>query len=340
MTGKKKLIVRSPGRINLIGEHTDYNEGYVLPAAISKYIEVELSKRDDFMVALVSVNEGQSFECSLHAIEQSGIQWPDYVLGVVKELQQRNMPLKGFNLTISGDIPMGAGLSSSAAYENAVVFALNEAFGLGLNKIEMIHISKACENNFVGLQCGIMDMFASMMGKKDQAIQLDCRSLQYEYFPLELGNYGIVLLDTRVKHNLASSEYNTRRKECETGVALVKNKYPFVNSLRDATIQMLNECIEDPVIKKRCVYVVEEIQRVQDACARLKEGNLAEFGKLMYATHKGLSECYEVSCDELDFLVEACKKYTAIAGARMMGGGFGGCVISLMNKETAQDIIN
>ncbi|MBN8838485.1 MAG: galactokinase [Sphingobacteriia bacterium] len=338
LVSNRKITVQSPGRINLIGEHTDYNLGFVLPAAINKYVTVEIEERNDELIELISINNQQTYRTSLSEIHQSTLHWPDYALGVVSELQKANHSIKGFSAIISGNIPVGAGLSSSAAYECAMVFALNEVFNLGLTKQEMVQLAQAAENNFVGLQCGIMDMFASMMGKENHAIRLDCRSLDYEYFPVVLGDFKIVLLDTQVKHSLASSEYNTRRKECEIGINLIKQKYPSIQSLRDATLNMVNDCITDITVKKRCTFIVEEIERVLNACTLLNEGKLAEFGREMYATHNGLSRQYEVSCQELDFLVNECLGYKEILGARMMGGGFGGCIISLMHKDAIDNI--
>jgi galactokinase len=226
-------------------------------------------------------------------------------------------------------------MSSSAALECSTIFALNELFQLKLDRITMIKMAQKAENEFVGVQSGIMDQFASMLGKKNNVIKLDCRSLEYEYLPFEMGELRVVLFDTNVKHSLASSEYNTRRKQCEEGVALVKEHYPEVKSLRDVTVEMLNECVKskDPLIYQRCLYVVEEIQRLLDAAVDLQKGDLKSFGKKMYATHDGLSKQYEVSCKELDFLVDFVRNEPAVLGARMMGGGFGGCTINLIKEE-------
>ncbi|MBA4196190.1 MAG: galactokinase [Chitinophaga sp.] len=338
MSNPREIKVKSPGRINLIGEHTDYNNGFVLPAAIDKYIYIDASLRDDDTIELFSIDNNQSYTTTTKALTPSPMHWPDYVLGVVSELQKAGYEVKGFNASLRGDIPIGAGLSSSAALECAVIYALNELNNLGIDKLTMVRLSQKAENNFVGLQCGIMDMFASMMGKANHVIRLDCRSLAYEYFPLQLNDYKIVLLDTQVKHSLASSEYNTRRKECNEGVALIQEKYPAVKSLRDATIEMVNECIEAGDVKDRCTFIVEEIQRLLNGCMDLQNGNIKAFGEKMYATHNGLSRLYKVSCDELDFLANECRKEENILGARMMGGGFGGCVISLMHKDFIEPI--
>ncbi len=335
---QKRIKVKSPGRINLIGEHTDYNNGFVLPAAIDKYIYIDALLRDDDVIELFSVDNNQSYTTTTHALAKSPMHWPNYILGIVSELQKAGYNTKGFNASIHGDIPIGAGLSSSAALECATIFALNELNEFDIDKITMVKLCQKAENNFVGLQCGIMDMFASMMGKANHVIRLDCRSLEYEYFPLQLNDYKIVLLDTQVKHSLASSEYNTRRKECNEGVALIQQKYNEVKSLRDATIEMVNSCVKNDNVKNRCTFIVEEKERLLNGCIDLQNTNVQAFGKKMYITHRGLSELYKVSCNELDFLVNECSKEEKILGARMMGGGFGGCVISLMHQDFVESI--
>lgn len=339
--GVPDLFVKSPGRINLIGEHTDYNLGFVLPAAIDKAIYIAIGKRADREIHLTAADLDKSFSISLDQLEKSDLEWPNYIMGIVDQLQKDGYELAGFNAVIAGDVPLGAGLSSSAAVECATVFALNELLGLGLSKLEMVKLAQRAENQFVGLQCGIMDMFASMFGKADAVIQLDCRSLEYHYSPFNQHGFQIVLLDTCVKHSLASSEYNVRRKECETGVAFLRNKYESVNSLRDVDSEMIKE-LKDKVDSKvydRCLYIVEEIKRLQEACIDLEHNNLMEFGKKMYATHDGLSTLYEVSCTELDFLVAYAKENQEVLGARMMGGGFGGCTINLVREGCAEDFI-
>ncbi|MES1224993.1 MAG: galactokinase, partial [Bacteroidota bacterium] len=258
--------------------------------------------------------------------------------GVVDEIMKAGYSLQGFSAAITGNIPIGAGLSSSAALECAAAYALNELFSLGLEKIEMVKLSQKAENNFVGLQCGVMDMFASMMGKEGHVIRLDCRSLEYEYFPLQIDGYKIVLLDSQVNHSLASSEYNTRRIECNKGIKSIQVKYPNVKSLRDATTAMIEEMITDPVVKKRCLFITGEINRLIAGCDDLEKGDLKAFGKKMYETHDGLSKMYEVSCKELDFIADECRKEKNIIGARMMGGGFGGCVISITKEEAIEEI--
>lgn len=333
------MIIRSPGRVNIIGEHLDYNEGFVLPAAIDKAIYVAISKRNDNSIHLHSVDYNEDYEVLLSEIKPTET-WSTYILGVVDQLIKLDYKIGGFNLVLDGDVPVGAGLSSSAAVECATAFALNELFSLGLEKIEMVKISQKAEQVFAGVMVGIMDMFASMFGKKDNVIKLDCRSLEYEYKPLKLEGYKVVLFNTNVKHSLSSSEYNTRRKQCEQGVALIKEHYPDVHSLRDADMNMLNGCIlpKDAVIYKRCKYVVEEIDRLLTGCDDLDKGDIKALGQKMFRTHEGLSKEYEVSCEELDYLVNAVKDNEAVLGARMMGGGFGGCTINIIKEEAIQEL--
>lgn len=336
------VIVRSPGRINLIGEHTDYNNGYVMPAAIDKAAYMVITPRTDDIIQLHSIDLKDSFTLRISEVEEAaGIHWYAYVLGVVSELQKKGYTPRGFELAFTADIPIGAGLSSSAALECATIFGLNQLWNLQLDRFFMVQLAQKAENNFVGVQCGIMDQFASMFGKKGQVTQLDCRSLEYQYFPFHAPGIKIVLLDTQVKHSLASSEYNTRRQECETGVAVIQQKYPEVKSLRDANMDMVNELLSgrNDKVYNRCKYVVEEKLRVEAASIDLQNNNLEAFGKRMYQTHEGLSKEYEVSCEELDFLVEAARKEPAILGARMMGGGFGGCVITLMKENEIDAVV-
>lgn len=338
---KEPLIVRSPGRVNIIGEHTDYNDGFVLPAAIDKSIYVAVAKRDDATISLFSKEFNEAFEISLKDLQRSDTQWANYILGVVAQIQKQNHSLSGFELMIDGDVPIGAGLSSSAAVECATAFALNELFQLNIDKLDMVKMAQKAEHEYAGVRVGIMDQFASMFGKADSVIRLDCRSLDYKYEPFKLEGIKIVLLNTNVKHSLASSAYNERRQQCEEGVALVKKKYPDVINLRDVTIAMLDEVVSpvDPLIYKRCKYVIEENQRLLDACTALEQGDLATLGQKMYGSHKGLSVEYEVSCKELDFLVDQVRHNPNVIGARMMGGGFGGCTINLVKEEAIDALV-
>ena len=335
------LIVRSPGRINLIGEHTDYNEGFVLPAAIDKAAYIAISLRDDDEIHLMAYDLKETFSTTISDIKPiADVSWPNFMLGAAAQFLEKGIAIKGFNAILASDVPIGAGLSSSAAIECATTYALNELLQTGLDRLTMVQMSQKAEHEYAGVKCGIMDQFASMFGKEDHVLRLDCRSLAYEYFPLKMDGLKIVLMDTNVKHSLASSEYNVRREQCEEGVALIQQKHPSIKSLRDVDITMVNDCIDpNTLVYSRCKYIVEEKQRLLDGCAALEAGDIAAFGKKMFATHHGLSKEYEVSCPELDFLVEQVKDNPSVLGARMMGGGFGGCTINLVKEEAVNDLI-
>lgn len=338
MFGEVPLLVRSPGRINIIGEHTDYNDGFVLPAAIKQSAYVAVSARNDDNIQLYSSDFDQSFNCTVSTMAPTKLGWPNYILGVADQLVKKGFKIKGFNLVLHGEVPIGAGLSSSASIECAAVFALNEIFKLGISTRELALIAQKAEHEFAKVRVGIMDMFASLFGKEDHVIRIDCRSLEYEYMPMKLDGISIVLLNTNVKHSLADSEYNTRRAQCEQGVAWVKEKHPQVKSLRDVTHDMLDKLVKpkDELIYRRCNYVISENERLIHGCEDLVAGNINALGKKMFQTHDGLSKEYEVSCMELDFLVDSVRNNPDVLGARMMGGGFGGCTINLV-KENAID---
>jgi galactokinase len=336
------LIVRSPGRVNIIGEHTDYNEGFVLPAAIDKAAYIAISLRNDDEIHLWAQDLNESFSIHINDLKPVGdISWPNYILGSAAQFLKRDIPLKGFNAVLLSDVPVGAGVSSSAAIECATVFALNELLQTNLSRIEMLKMAQKAEHEFAGVMCGIMDQFASMMGKKDHVIKLDCKLLEFEYVPFKLEGIKIVLLNTNVKHSLASSEYNTRRKECEQGVAWVKEFEPSVNSLRDVSKSQLDKYVlsKSELVYKRCLFIVEEIARLHMGCEDLKKGDVNSLGKKMFATHEGLSKQYEVSCKELDLLVNCVKDNANVIGARMMGGGFGGCTINLVKEDAIKELI-
>lgn len=340
--GKEPLVVRSPGRINLIGEHTDYNDGFVLPGAIDKAVYVAVQKNSTHTIRLFAVEYQAGVEVALPDVRPSTeMPWTNYILGVVDQLIKGEKKVEGFDLVIQGDIPLGAGLSSSAAVECATAFALNELFNLKLSRLDLVKLSQKAEHEFAGVKCGIMDQFASMFGKKDHVIKLDCRSLEYEYVPVNLHGYTLMLFDTQVKHALASSAYNTRREECEAAVALINMEHPEVKSLRDADAGMVKQYVKPAGEKlyNRAHYVVREIDRVELACEDLKQNNLNAFGEKMFATHDGLSKLYEVSCAELDFLVDQVRTNPSVIGARMMGGGFGGCTINLIKAAEVEPVV-
>lgn len=337
--GQEPLLFRSPGRVNLIGEHTDYNDGFVLPAAIDKEIHFAIAPNQTETIRLYSIDMQEQATYSLQTIKRTENSWANYLLGVVAQFQESNYKLNGFDLVFGGNVPIGAGLSSSAAVECGLAFALNHIFGFGLDRFTLAKMAQKAEHEFAGVRCGIMDQFASLFGKKEHVVKLDCRSLEYEYFHFDMSHYRIVLCDTQVKHSLASSEYNTRRMECETGVATLQKHYPGITSLRDVTIEMIEKHQQelDPVVFRRCMYVVQENIRVEEACQALQNGDLKLFGEKMYASHAGLQHDYEVSCPELDFLVTEAKKQETVLGARMMGGGFGGCTINIVSIAALDD---
>ncbi len=336
------IIVRSPGRVNIIGEHTDYNNGFVLPAAIDKAAYIAISLREDEEIHLAALDLNETFSTTISSLKPVGdVSWPNYILGSAAQFLKRGVALKGFNAVLTSDVPMGAGLSSSAAVECATVFALNELLQTNIDRVAMVGMAQKAEHEFAGVMCGIMDQFASMMGKESQVIKLDCRSLEYEYVPFKLDGYKIVLLNTNVKHSLASSEYNTRRNECMQAVAWIQAHHPEVQSLRDATVAMLDEHVlpKDSIVYNRSRFVVDEINRLVTACQDLQQGNIESMGQKMFATHDGLSKQYAVSCKELDFLVDFVRNRPEVIGARMMGGGFGGCTINLVQESAIGDLI-
>jgi galactokinase len=334
------LVVRSPGRINIIGEHTDYNDGFVLPAAIDKAVYVAVSKRSDTRVSLYAEDYQERYEIELADRAPTDSHWPNYILGVVDQLIQRGHAVQGFNLYIDGDIPLGAGLSSSAAVECATALALSELFELDIPRLEIPKIGQLAEHAYAGVKCGIMDQFASTFGKKDHVIKLDCRSLDFEYVPLQLEGYTIVLFNSNVKHSLASTAYNKRREQCEQAVEWIQAHHPEVKSLRDANISMLDTLVKnrDMEVYTKARFVVEEIARLQLACKSLQEGDIPRLGQYMFDTHDGLSRAYEVSCPELDFLVDSVRSLPQVLGSRMMGGGFGGCTINIVESGYVDEL--
>lgn len=340
---RSDFTVQSPGRINLIGEHTDYNNGFVLPTAIDKTIKLQFARNSSpFICNIFSKTYNKYFSFDLRKISRSENQWENYILGVVNEIQKRGKTPEGFDCIIESDLPVGAGISSSAALECGIAYGLNHLFNLNISRETMAELSRDAEHNYVGTKCGIMDQYASVLSKEDHLILLDCRTLDAKYVPAHFDGHKLLLLNTMVSHSLAESEYNTRREECEQAVALIKEKNPTVESLRDVNLEILvaSEKSLPKELYKRAGYVVRENDRVLKAVEAIKDGELDRFGELMYASHAGLRDNYEVSCKELDFLVHFSEKYDAIKGARMMGGGFGGCTINLIEEEAVDEFIS
>jgi len=335
-------VYLAPGRINIIGEHIDYNDGFVLPAAIDKYVCFSIRKINNNKIEIVAhdMNDKYSFNIDDELMPINKM-WMNYLLGVLSEFKKRNITLPSFQLAFSSTIPMGAGLSSSAALECGFAFALNDLFDLKLSKKDIALIGQQSEHNFAGVKCGIMDQFASVFGQKDKVIKLDCNTLEYEYYDADLGDYGLLLFDTCVKHTHLTSGYNDRRNEVEEGIRIIKQHFPEVKNFRDCTANMVEQLKEalGEIIYKRCHFVVEEISRVAIAANALNDKAYELLGKIMTATHKGLSEEYEVSCAESNFIVDTALNETNVAGARMMGGGFGGCCLILLKNDFKESLI-
>jgi len=330
----------SPGRINLIGEHVDYNDGFVMPAAIDKGVYYAIAANQTETIHFYAIDFDEHFSININAIK-SDDGWRNYVLSVVNEFLKLGKGIKGFNCVFGGDIPRGSGMSSSAAVEGGLAFAINEMYQIGLNRVELALLCQRAEHGFPNVKCGIMDQFANMNGKKDHVILLDCMSMDYQYFPLLLAGYKIVLINSKVHHSLASGEYNIRRQRCEKGLEIIR-KHLAVQSFRDienieAIAIAKNEM--SPKVYNCCRFVVEEIGRTRKAAQLLQQNDLPAFGKLMFETHEGLSKLYEVSCVELDFLVEQARKFPAVIGSRLMGGGFGGCTINIVAEDGIANFI-
>jgi galactokinase len=338
---EKSRLFRAPGRINFIGEHTDYNGGFVLPAAIDKAAYIGIAPSTRSKGKWISIDFNDTAEISFENIDRVEKHWANYLLGIIDQLQKAGCKIVPFNCVIAADVPIGSGLSSSAALESVVAYALNEINKLQLSRINLAKLAQKAENEFIGLKCGIMDMFASLHGKKEHVMRLDCRSLESEYFPLQLDQYKMLLLDTGVKHSLASSEYNIRRKQCEDGVKQLQVNNPEIQTLRDVSTEMLETHRDkfDPLVYRRCKFVLEENKRVFAACEYLLKYDLSSAGKLMYDSHNGLRDDYEVSCRELDTLVELVRNEEGVLGARMMGGGFGGCTINLVKESSINRLL-
>ena len=335
MFGESPQIYRAPGRVNLIGEHTDYNDGLVMPAAIGFYTWAAIAPRSDRKVIIHSENSSACTEFDLNDLPSTRVgQWSDYAIGVAKMLAASESRLSGANLLIAGNVPQGAGLSSSASMEVAVGYALLEVTGQTIDLAKLARLCQQAENEFVGARCGIMDQFIACHGKRDHALLLDCRSMEYRLLPLR-GDARLVICNTMIKHNHATGEYNRRRSECEAGVGCIAKHHPSVRALRDASLADLVVCRSElpETILRRCRHVIQENIRVLEAAAALEQEDLETFGELMGQSHGSLRDDFEVSCRELDLMVELAMQAQGVYGARMMGGGFGGCTINLVRSD-------
>lgn len=344
--GDAELIAHAPGRVNLIGEHTDYNDGFVLPVAIDKYVSIAARSRADRRIVLHALDFNRTCEFTLDEIRlsQGNDAWSNYPKGIAYLLQRANQPIGGMDAVIAGEVPIASGLSSSAAIEVASALAflnVGTAPPSQMSEPELAALCQRAENQFVGVNCGIMDQTISILGKADHALFLDCRTLDYERVPLNLDHIRIVVCNTKVKRELASSEYNKRRAECEKGVEILKQWYPLISALRDVSPNDFkkHEASLPSLTQKRCRYVIEENERVWRAVAALKTGNLPAFGQLMNASHIGLRNDYEVSCKELDTMVEIAWANEGVIGARMTGAGFGGCTVNLVRQEAVDAFV-
>ncbi|MCZ6676437.1 MAG: galactokinase [Candidatus Poribacteria bacterium] len=342
-----QLIVHAPGRVNLIGEHTDYNDGFVLPVAIDKYVSIAARSRGDRRVVLHALDFNQTCEFSLDDIRpsQGNDAWSNYPKGVAHFLQRANQPIPGLEAVISGDVPIASGLSSSAAIEVASALAflnVGPDTPFEMDGSELAALCQRAENQFVGVNCGIMDQAISLLGKANHALFLDCRTLDYERVPLCLADFSIVVCNTKVQRELTSSEYNKRRAECEKGVEHLRQWFPSISALRDVSLSDFRK-YEDGLslrTRKRCRYVIEENERVLRAVDALKAGDLQVFGVLMNASHIGLRDDYEVSCKELDAMVEIAWANKDVIGARMTGAGFGGCTVNLVRRDAVEELVD
>ena len=331
----------SPGRINLIGEHIDYNDGFVMPAAVDKGIWFAVAANNTGSINIYSIDMQEKLTAPLNQIKKiTG--WQNYLLGVIDQLQQHNYPIAGFDCVFGGNIPVGAGLSSSAAVECGLGFALNSIFDLNMSRLEIALTGQKAEHTFPGVQCGIMDQFANMMGEENHVLLLDTKTLAYESIPFALANHLLVLINTKVHHSLAGGEYNLRRRQCEEGFKILQEHYPSAKTFRDISPQQViaGKNHLPPLVFKRCLFVTQEIGRTKKAAWLLKEQQLKAFGSLMSEAHEGLRTLYDVSCPELDFLQQQALQYPQVLGSRMMGGGFGGCTLNLVEKENADAILS
>lgn len=335
--------IRACGRINIIGEHTDYNMGYVLPAAINKFIFFAGATNglDHCRVYAADIDQYETIPLE-GEFQRSSKLWVNYLLGILDQYRKQGVHLVGLDVVFGGNLPLGSGMSSSAALETGFATLVKTAFEVQIDKPEIARLAQRSSHQFVGVPCGIMDQFASLMGREKQLVLLDCRSLEYEYIPCDLGQYEIVLINSKISHDLSESAYEERVKECAGGVKILQGFYPEVQSLRDVSKAMILKHEDDlgPVVFKRCLYVTSEQERLLQVCELLRKGQVEAVGPLLFETHIGLRDQYEVSCKEVDFLVDFAAKHPAVIGSRIMGGGFGGCSINLVERSSSEEFIS
>ena len=336
---KNPLLYASPGRINLIGEHTDYNDGFALPGAVDKQIVFALQTNDADEYRFYAKDLDESFSVSRRNWQKSDVHWANYLLGVIHQFKKMRLNVPGFDCVFGGDIPQGAGMSSSAALETGLAYALNDIFEFLLPKSTLAKVAQEAEHEFAGVQCGIMDQFAALYGKKDHLLRLDCQNLEFEYFPLRLETHTLLLVNSGVKHELAASEYNQRRRECDEALEILKTLGSGIKSLRHVSMSLLEVGKEymDKMLYMRSRFVLEENERVLQTAQALSEGDTETVGRLMFQSHYGLRDLYEVSCPEIGRLIQLSEKIPGVTGARMMGGGFGGCTLNFVKKDAAEN---
>lgn len=341
--GANFRLFRSPGRINLIGEHTDYNLGLVLPAAIDKAIYIAIGKRTDNTVQLLSADFDYTHSESLDDLKPAWKLWPNYILGVTEEFKKAGKCIDGFNIVFGGDIPLSAGMSSSAAICAGTAFALNVLFDCGYSKLELAKLAVAAEHNYIKVRCGLMDPYVNLFGRKSTLVKLDCKSETHVYIPFDADSIRFVLFNTGVRHNFIklSTAFEERRMQCKAGLDIIQKLYPEIKILSQANKTLLHSVLRsyDEKVYKRCLYVFEESLRVEAVCSALEEGDFNSVGRHLLDGHDGLRNLYEVSCDETDFLVDKVKDLDGVLGARMMGAGFGGCTLNLIKTEAVEDVI-
>ncbi len=332
---KEPIMVESPGSINLLGDHTDYNDGFVLSTAIDRVIVMGMAKNNLERIRAFSVDMNESTVMDLNDLCKNEKHWANYIKGVAVELQRAGFDIKGFDIVFGGNIPIGAGLSSSAALEGGLLVGLNHLFKLGLTRIKKTGIGQLAEQNHIGVNGGIMDQFINLHGEKDKALKLDCRTLEYQQYPFKQDDINLVVCNSKVNHNVATSECNVRREQCKKGMKVLQKYNPEIKNLRDVSFEQLEEHKNEmnELAYLRCKFVLEENERVQRACSHLEEKDFEAFGKQMFVSHEGLSSHYEVSCEEVDILVELAKDHPGVLGSRMMGEGFGGCTVNLVKEE-------